>query len=306
MKKIYINPGHSNTDPGAVGYATERVLNVKVSEYMKKYLLDNYECEIRMNPGTMDKLSEICADANNWKADLFVSNHFNAAGGDGFEAYVYSQNRLVLGEIFAKYVKEAGQNLRYPDKTGNPMGVKIRNGLYVLKYTNMPAILNEGAFVDNKKDITDWDEDHELQKLGEAYAKAAAEFLSLPKISKPAPKPQPAPTSVVKPEAKPTYTHEQFVRDVQKAIGATVDGKAGPETISKTPTIGATKNNKHTVILPVQKKLQALGYTEVGTPDGAAGPKFKAAMEKFQSKNGCYADGEAQEWSKTWHKLLEM
>ena len=29
-KKIYINPGHSNTDPGAVGYETERRLTVKV------------------------------------------------------------------------------------------------------------------------------------------------------------------------------------------------------------------------------------------------------------------------------------
>ena len=40
-KKIYINPGHSNVDPGAVGYETERKLNVKVSAYMNAYLLEN-------------------------------------------------------------------------------------------------------------------------------------------------------------------------------------------------------------------------------------------------------------------------
>lgn len=171
-KKIYINPGHSDRDPGAVGYETERVLNVKVSNFMKDYLLANYDVEIRMNPGTMGGLYDICKDANNWGADLFVSNHFNAAGGDGYEALVYSEKRRALGQIFEKYVKEIGQNSR---------GVKIRTGLVVLRDTNMPAVLNEGAFVDNWNDIKDWNEDHELKKLGEAYAKAAAEALGLEK-----------------------------------------------------------------------------------------------------------------------------
>lgn len=45
----------------------------------------------------------------------------------------------------------------------------------------MPAVLNEGAFVDNKKDIADWNEDAELKKLAIAYAEAAAEFLGLAK-----------------------------------------------------------------------------------------------------------------------------
>ena len=43
-KKIYGNPGHSDTDPGAVGYETERKLTVKVTNYMKDYLLENYDC----------------------------------------------------------------------------------------------------------------------------------------------------------------------------------------------------------------------------------------------------------------------
>ena len=175
MKKIYINPGHSDKDPGAVGYETERVLNVKVSNFMNEYLVENYVCETRMNPGSMDKLSEICADANAWGADLFVSNHFNAAGGDGYEALVYSEQRIPLGKIFEKFILAIGQNSR---------GVKIRKNLSVLKNTNMPAILNEGAFVDNLKDIQDWNEDHELKKMGEAYAKAAAEHLGLAKREK--------------------------------------------------------------------------------------------------------------------------
>lgn len=171
-KKIYINPGHSDTNPGAVGYETERVLNVKVSDFMNRYLLQHYQVQTKVTDGSRNSLTEISREANAWGADLFVSNHFNAGGGDGYEALVYGKNRIPLGEIFEKHVKEAGQNSR---------GVKLRPDLGVLRLTQMPAVLNEGAFVDNKKDISDWNEDRELEKLGVAYAEAAAEFLKLEK-----------------------------------------------------------------------------------------------------------------------------
>lgn len=173
--KVYINVGHSDTDPGAVGFEVERELAVKVSNYQRDHLLANYICEVRMNPGTMGNLNAIAADANSWGADLFVSNHFNAGKGDGYEALIYNELRRELGELFDKFVKKIGQNSR---------GVKLRPDLAVLRLTNMPAVLNEGAFVDNKKDIEDWNEDHELKKLGIAYAEACAEFLKLKKKSK--------------------------------------------------------------------------------------------------------------------------
>ena len=284
MKKIYINPGHSNTDPGAVGYETERRLNVAVSNFMNDYLLLNYVCETRMSDGTMG-LTAVCTDANSWGADLFVSNHFNAGKGDGYEALVYSQKRVELGKLFEKYVLAAGQNSR---------GVKIRPGLAVLKNTNMPAILNEGAFVDNLKDIQDWNDDAELKKLGEAYAKAAAEFLGLEEKIVPADKPDEG------------YTHKQFVVDVQKAIGAAVDDIPGKETISKTVTLSAHKNRTHPAVKAVQKRLAALGYAEVGEADGIAGAKFTVAVKAFQRKHGCVQDGEITARNKTWKKLLEV
>jgi N-acetylmuramoyl-L-alanine amidase len=279
MKKIYINPGHSDRDPGAVGYETERRLNVAVSNHMNQYLLDNYECETRMNPGSMDGLTAICNDANKWGADLFVSNHFNAGGGDGYEALVYSQKSVPLGRVFEDHVLAIGQNSR---------GVKIRKDLTVLKKTKMPAVLNEGAFVDNKKDIQDWNDDAELKKLGIAYAKAAAEFLGLKE----------------KPVVNVTYSLEQFIRDVQKACGASVDGIAGKETLSKTVTISAQKNRTHAVVKAVQKRLSVLGYAMVGEADGIAGTKFTAAVTEFQADNKCWIDGEVTAKNKTWKKLL--
>lgn len=172
IPKVYINPGHSDKDPGAVGYETERMLNVKTAQYMNLHILEHYNAQTKVTDGSVNSTAKAAAEANSWKADLFVSIHFNAGGGDGYEALVHNEKRKELGRIFEKHVKAAGQNSR---------GVKLRPGLAVLRLSNMPAVLNEGAFVDNKTDIADWNEDQELETLGIAYAEAAAEYLKLEK-----------------------------------------------------------------------------------------------------------------------------
>ena len=101
------------------------------------------------------------------------------------------------------------------------------------------------------------------------------------------------------------YTRTQFIKDVQKVIGAKVDGFAGSETLSKTVTVSATKNRLHGVVRPIQKYLNALGY-DCGTVDGIAGAKFKKAVVKYQKAKGCVADGEITAKGKTWQKLLGM
>ena len=161
IKKIYINPGY-----------TEQELNVKVSNYQKDYLLDNYECEVRMNSGDMDNISSI-NDANTWCANLFVTNCF-ITGTNGYKALICSEDRTRLGKIFEKRVKAIGKN---------SCGVMINPDIALLQDTTMPSILNEVAFIDDKKDILDLN-DNELKKLGEAYAKATVEFLSLPRKKK--------------------------------------------------------------------------------------------------------------------------
>lgn len=103
-----------------------------------------------------------------------------------------------------------------------------------------------------------------------------------------------------------TYTKKEFIKDVQRSFGAAVDGIAGPETLSKTLTISDTKNNRHTVVKFVQKRLHTLGYSEVGTADGIAGYKFTSAVKHFQKDNGCVVDGEITARNKTWKKLLGM
>lgn len=103
-----------------------------------------------------------------------------------------------------------------------------------------------------------------------------------------------------------TYSLNDFVKDIQKAFVITVDGIAGPLTLSKTETLSAKTNATHKAIKAVQKRLLALGYAEVGTADGVAGPKFTSAVAHFQQDNGCVADGEITAGQKTWKKLLDM
>ena len=104
-----------------------------------------------------------------------------------------------------------------------------------------------------------------------------------------------------------TYTKTQFIKDVQRATGAEVDGIAGSETLSKTVTVSATKNRKHAVVKAIQKRLNALGYS-CGDADGIAGAKFTAAVNKYQDKvlgyNNC--DGEITAKGKMWKSLLGM
>ena len=101
------------------------------------------------------------------------------------------------------------------------------------------------------------------------------------------------------------YTLTQFIKDVQKATGAKIDGIAGKETLSKTVTVSATKNNRHAVVRPLQKRLNALGFN-CGVVDGAAGRKFTAAVLAFQKANNCVCDGEITARHKTWQHLLEI
>jgi hypothetical protein len=103
-----------------------------------------------------------------------------------------------------------------------------------------------------------------------------------------------------------TYTTEEFVRDVQDACGAAVDGDPGPETISKTVTLSQYRNRRHEAVRAVQKRLYALGYAMVGEADGVAGPLFEKAVKAFQQDNDCVADGEITARNKTWKKLLGM
>lgn len=105
-----------------------------------------------------------------------------------------------------------------------------------------------------------------------------------------------------------SYTKKQFIRELQAVIGASVDGIAGPETLSKTPTLCESRNKRHKAVVPVQKYLYTLGYTEVGEADGVAGPKFTAAVKRYQKEvvKLNTPDGIISAKKGTWKRLLGL
>ena len=255
LKKIFIDSGHSINDCGAVKYEVERKLNIKISNYTKEYLLANYECLVKMADESVDSLTVIARAANDWGADLVLSPHMNAGGGDGYESLVYSTATMELGRIFEKYVKAIGQNSR---------GTKIRSDLGLLRLTNAKAIICEGAFVDNKKDIEDWNDDAELKKLGEAYAKAAAEYLKLPKKNKTTTSSKPSTSS-----SKKKYSG----------------------VFPKLPSRGYFKlGDNSTQVKYLQKFLNWFGDYKL-VADGSIGSKTISAIKKYQKAVKLNPDG---------------
>lgn len=102
-----------------------------------------------------------------------------------------------------------------------------------------------------------------------------------------------------------SYSFQDFVKDIQTALGAAVDGIPGSETLSKTITVSASCNRRHAVVTPLQKYLNTIGCP-CGNVDGIAGPKFTSAVKAFQKANGCVIDGVITARNKTWKKLLKL
>ena len=101
------------------------------------------------------------------------------------------------------------------------------------------------------------------------------------------------------------YERTQFIMDVQSCTGSKVDGKAGKETVGNTITVSASKNRRHLVVRPLQKRLNALGHN-CGAVDGIAGTKFTAAVNSYQKNVLGYKnlDGEITAGKKMWKSLL--
>lgn len=105
-------------------------------------------------------------------------------------------------------------------------------------------------------------------------------------------------------------SYKTFVRDLQKAIGANIDGIAGSETLSKTPTISTSVGWNHKAVRPLQVYLQSLGY-DLGScgVDGKFGKDMKACIKKYQQDIKLalkYQDGKVSAKMYTWQHLLKL
>ena len=186
-KKVYIGVGHGGSDPGAVKYLVEKDINLKMALACRDYLEANgVDTKISREVDEFDSITTKVNEANNWGADLALDIHNNAGGGDGAEVYHsinYGTGKELADNILDE-IKKIGQNSR---------GSKIRkgkNGDYFgfIRSTNMPAVLTECVFVDNKKDSSQADTDAECKAFGEAIARGVLRTLGVTTTNEAAPK----------------------------------------------------------------------------------------------------------------------
>ena len=145
--KIFINPGHGGSDPGACGNGLQEAdVTKKIGERAAKYL---QAVGLDVKVFQYDGLQEICDDANAFKADLFISIHCNAATGNAKGTETYCCRGATAGRELATAIhKQITSSLPIVDR-----GVK-EAGFSVLVNTNMTAVLVETAFIDNPDDAT--------------------------------------------------------------------------------------------------------------------------------------------------------
>ncbi|WFR56950.1 N-acetylmuramoyl-L-alanine amidase [Anaerocolumna sp. AGMB13025] len=164
--RIFIDQGHnpSGFNAGAEGFGLrEQDITYQVGMYLANILNDDPRFEARTSRTTPEQvlgysnttsLAERVRLANSWPANYFISIHCNANDNpaiNGTECYVfqnYTQSYYLAERILPAIVNRVG--------TRNN-GVRINPSLYVLRRTNMPAVLVELAYITNYEDA---------QKLG--------------------------------------------------------------------------------------------------------------------------------------------
>lgn len=181
--RIFIDPGHGGQFPGATsGGVTEAGINLAIAKELEAVLKQRDHAtnmsrrgntnvtyvdvptwsgsvpNMRYAPnGTFnvyDDLQARCDLANRWGADVFVSIHANAAsstsanGAETFWRNASATDRILsarlAGFVQQEYIRETGLTDR---------GVKV-DAFYVLRWSNMPAILVETGFMTNSTELS--------------------------------------------------------------------------------------------------------------------------------------------------------
>lgn len=174
MAKVFLSAGHGGGDPGAVGNGLlEKVINLEILVSCKNEL-ERHGVEVVCSRLTdeNDPVSQEVKEANASGAEIAVSFHTNAGGGDGSETFYYttSEDGKRLAQLCEAEVVKIGQNSR---------GIKSGNKLAFVKNTKMVAVLCECAFIDNSADVSIIDTASERKEFGIAYAKAILEYLNI-------------------------------------------------------------------------------------------------------------------------------
>lgn len=174
MPKVFLSAGHGGSDPGATANGLkEKDINLSILLACNDILVRHgVTTTLSRSKDENDTVVQETSEANASKADIAVSFHTNAGGGNGSETFYYSSSSVgkKLASLCEKHITCIGQNSR---------GSKKGDSLYFIKHTKMPAVLCECAFIDTPSDISIADTLTEQKAFGVAYAKAILEYFGI-------------------------------------------------------------------------------------------------------------------------------
>jgi N-acetylmuramoyl-L-alanine amidase len=164
---VVIDAGHGGYDRGGIPgqRVSEKDMTLDVARRLKSVLAaSGYRVVMTRDSDVFVPLGTRCAIANSQRNGIFVSVHFNSAtrrGASGIETYFYSRDSLSLASAIHHYVAGGAPS--------DNRGVR-RRGYYVLRRTNMPAVLVECGFLTNPTEAAYAQNASYRQKLAEAIA----------------------------------------------------------------------------------------------------------------------------------------
>jgi N-acetylmuramoyl-L-alanine amidase len=176
--KVYIDIGHGGNDPGAVSkpfieHEMAMVTGLAMADQFHKRGAD-----VKVEPGNLE-ITASARLANSFGADILLSVHYNAGGGDRGEViYSWKSGALLLANIVADGLKMAGQSVvRVYKSKANSAGNAEYFG--ILRAATMPAVIIEPAFIDNAVDRQLVDTVEKQKQMGVYMANAIADAYGL-------------------------------------------------------------------------------------------------------------------------------
>ena len=164
---VVIDAGHGGHDRGGIPgqRVAEKVMTLDVAQRLRNVLeASGYHVVMTRDSDVFVPLGTRVAIANSYRNAIFVCVHFNATnrmGASGIETYFYSRDSLALASAIHHFVVAGAPS-------GN-RGVR-RRGYYVLRKTNIPAVLVECGFLTNPTEAAYAQTASYRQKLAEEIA----------------------------------------------------------------------------------------------------------------------------------------
>ncbi|MCO1602765.1 N-acetylmuramoyl-L-alanine amidase [Desulfosporosinus nitroreducens] len=165
--KVFIDPGHGGSDPGATaGTTQEKNITLYVAKKLQS-ILSSWGVPTKMTRtgDTFVDTTEIAGISNNWGADIFVSIHCNAGGGNGGTETFTKRSYTDLDNDLAKRI----QSRLVTAFDSINRGVK-RTNWNVLVGNNACCCLTELLFMDVSTDISKLRDSEKLDSAALAIA----------------------------------------------------------------------------------------------------------------------------------------